>query len=88
MQPHHQHFNVVDLAALLEQFVERELEVPGVGKKVDEDIAGTVLPIFKVQRKVQESGGTFQLRKDETLQALMDQLRSVFVYWGRTTLSY
>ena len=34
LQPHHQHFNVVDLAGVLERFVERELEVPGVGKKV------------------------------------------------------
>ena len=28
MQPHHLHFNVVDIAAILEEFVHQELEVP------------------------------------------------------------
>lgn len=90
MQPHHQHFNIVDIASILEGFAERELEVPGVGKNkvVEEDLTSTVIPIFKVQKRVQETGGTFQIKKDEALQALMDQLRTVFVYWGRTTLSY
>lgn len=49
----------------------------------------TALPVPKMERKISDNAvHKFQLRRYETLQALLDQLRSVFVYWGRPALNY
>ena len=90
MQPHHQAFTIIDIACILEQFVIRELEISENREDHSEPpLSMTALPVPKMEKRVSNNAGRgFQLRRDETLQALMEQLRVVFVFWGRTSLSY
>jgi hypothetical protein len=52
------------------------------------EVRATFSPLLKNRKIPDNAPQGFQLRRDETLQALLDQLRGVFVFWGRTTLSY
>lgn len=97
MQPHHKYFNILEIATMVDQYIDKYLlKMSGPTNVREEDldnITQTVpLPLeLKLTRKLSESinnKSTFQLQREETLQGLLDQLKTIFLYYSKTSLNY